>query len=977
MGSGASKPKLPPLSTAADQLAVHGHGGLHHRQCLCQPLDSDVVTVTRSLVLPPALIAAAEGSGAAPVAAWPPVVSQQPPPDPQQMTADWSKLLEGVESVSCNGQTSGLLSVFQPHAVALVCDSTNSPVVAAARYGAGRVLAFGHTGFLSSHNSGNRRLLENFFNWLPVRGKAAVLCHMPGSQNVLAQIVGAANARGASPLVNLALFRAIVIRAMDLKTSDVGKLRLYLERGGSVIVFGNALGWALGSPQSLKELPANHLFAPLGILYSYGQAEHSCELPATTVILDHYDCGCALHQLLGVAGGRMRTTPSQFERVFRTSLRALNALPGHLLKSRTPSLPVVFVPTPAAPVTADQLQERACALAWQAFPHAKITEASVKALVKFPGQPAEFAPCTSKVSLRTSCTGWQSTGLFAVPGHPVAVTVEPPSDAPFIQCVIGCHTDVLWDCGGAWQRWPQLCKRYSCSGADGGAQTRTSAHGGLIYLAWEPSQPPREYPVSVTIGGVTKAPQFDMTLPEQQRLSAFSLLLQPSPQQAPWGELVGTMIVFTMPTKMLQQIDDPDRLMTFWDKAVTLFRHFARPHMTQTFSKQHVVFDVQVTCSSDDDAIGHCGAPTVVLLEHATRFFDVDALSNGDDWEPLRLIAQNFQQRLWTLEGFEEEMADFLVLYVVCSTSGRRPVAALPQLRQVLRQCAFHFISGSGRPQDPILRLALFVLLEADFGWIAFKKLFLRYSRTELWSAPETSEDRIGQFVLWFSTAVDCDVGSLFCAWGLPPPSHTLAKLRKFRPWVPLLRPCPELLPQTVTHTERSGRCARRPVAPSAATVKSGIVPAPPTTALPRRPSAASTPTLNATPTSPQGPVSIAVDDADRKFSDHARRSATALSQHAEAKTSASVVAPPVALARARLVSESSLSLGSSSSSADVSGSLASTAALGAELADKQPEPVFEVSEASEAPLSSVQSPPQPDDSNGYIELSELSSSAI
>ncbi len=99
----------------------------------------------------------------------------QTPTTPQQLQ-DYRALASGVGKFQGSEQTGSRLLAFGTTAFVLALDGT-SVSVAAARFGAGRLVHFGHEAFLgypAAANSGAGRLLQNSLRWAS-GGKATAI----------------------------------------------------------------------------------------------------------------------------------------------------------------------------------------------------------------------------------------------------------------------------------------------------------------------------------------------------------------------------------------------------------------------------------------------------------------------------------------------------------------------------------------------------------------------------------------------------------------------------------------------------------------------------------------------------------------------------------------------------------------------------------------------------------------------------------
>lgn|GEM_PF-1464021 len=180
----------------------------------------------------------------------------------------------------------------------------------------------------------------------------------------------------------------------------------------------------------------------------------------------------------------------------------------------------------------------------------------------FPGAAAPDSQ-TVRISSRPDkqAAEWVSTGLYALPGKRVTVVVPNEWAAKGMKLRIGHHNTAsaknVLDC------MPDTRRQAVLKTAETAA---VSPYGGLLFI-----EVPKEVglsDVSVTLSGAVTAPRFVLgeTTDETWRDSREA--------PAPWGELVADRIVIVAHSEALRQLDNPTKLMTWWDDAVTRHEGF-------------------------------------------------------------------------------------------------------------------------------------------------------------------------------------------------------------------------------------------------------------------------------------------------------------------------------------------------------------------------------------------------------------------
>jgi hypothetical protein len=107
--------------------------------------------------------------------------AQKSSPLSQQQLQDWAALSASVGRFGGSAESTSRLVIFGTRSIAVVQDF-NSITVAAARYGAGRLVHFGHEAFLGypAAASGAARLVQNSLSWASGKATAIRIADAPG-----------------------------------------------------------------------------------------------------------------------------------------------------------------------------------------------------------------------------------------------------------------------------------------------------------------------------------------------------------------------------------------------------------------------------------------------------------------------------------------------------------------------------------------------------------------------------------------------------------------------------------------------------------------------------------------------------------------------------------------------------------------------------------------------------------------------------
>jgi hypothetical protein len=484
-------------------------------------------------------------------------------------------LLEGVGEIRIDsGAVPGPLCVVGDKAFPVVLGKSGSsfqPVVAAGQWGAGRVIAFGHTAAFWTEealsHAETRRFLANCLFWA---GRNATplnvaVYRMPNLASFL---------RNDEELrrhqirimdwsqLNPAFFpqtHVLIVNSHDLSPAAGSLVNDFVRGGGGLLVGGLGWGWLQLNPgKSLqRDFPGNLLLSEMGILWADGYLERTTREGFVTSPLPGREHHALEAARLLASGQREREDlpDSVIEQASQTVALAVTVIPSNhpirrlVSTTKTPS-PYIVVPTPKSPIRKSDTMARAMLqLQVRQALEAETAVPTHPAAATFPGQvPPNANTIRKRVTIDTTLPGWQSTGLYAIAGRPITVEFDSAEAVGQVFIQIGCHTDGLWHLD-EWKRVPEVVKRITVQTQ---RVTVASPFGGLIYLG---TSRPRSSPgqMACQIDGAVEAPFYVhgvTTTGEWQRIR-----LQP----APWAELASDRIILTLPSEYVRQLEKARR----------------------------------------------------------------------------------------------------------------------------------------------------------------------------------------------------------------------------------------------------------------------------------------------------------------------------------------------------------------------------------------------------------------------------------
>jgi hypothetical protein len=715
---------------------------------------------------------------------------------------DVRDLLDGVSKIAAPG-VPGPICVFGEHAFPVVAGDigggNRAPVVAAAPWGEGRIVAFGHEGYfdagsLAAGDTG--RLVANAVRWADGRagvraGHVRVAVYNLGGllkfledERFDAQPIGGEGWTGKLDSYDV----LCIIPAHIGAAAEIDAIREFVRRGGGLVAADLGWGWQQLNPTKdlISDHPGNRLLAGTGLMWADGYLSRTCDVgyKADGVQLDLTHAGRALDALAAHAGGTKELSKGEVTQAVWTLTQAARTLPPndeilrpklrHLRQEHTADA----ILTPEKPLTMDQpLARLALALDLTAIKDLPPDEVKPHpAAAEFPGLVPDDAPrVTRTVTIDTRIPDWHSTGLYAAPGELIRVTVPQTAAGKGLMVRIGCHTDSLWHLD-SWARCPEICRTFPINDPEAKA---ANAFGGLIYI-----EVPRGSglgTVDVTIGGAVEAPWFVLgkTDPEEWRTT-----IRNHPAQ--WAELETSKVIITMPSDIARKLDDPTEVLEFWDDVMDACADLAgRPRERER--PERYVPDRQIS-------IGymHSGYPLMTHLDICEVMIDKKRMmtnGHGGVWGLFHESGHNHQEGDWTFDGTGEVTVNLFTLYVfdtVCGLGITGHPAFTPEARA--EKLTKYFANGAkfeGWKNDPFLALIMYIQLQEAFGWDPYKAVFREYRELGAGQHPKSDDEKRDQWMVRFSRQVGRNLGPFFEAWGVPTSDEARASITDLPEWMP------------------------------------------------------------------------------------------------------------------------------------------------------------------------------------------------
>lgn len=654
------------------------------------------------------------------------------------------------------------------------------PVAVAGVLENGRVIAVSHSAFFCPETAGdpqNSTFLRHCLTWLS-RGDAprkvfidarndnqrtAVEKALPG---VEVEIV-----KGYPSLAKLPDGSVFVTTPDSHPLGEAKLLTAFIQRGGGA--FCSVVGWGwhqITGKRFDTESPFNAAMGPCGIFTSNGFAD-KCADERYEVVKNEGLPGIVADDALQLIEAAKSELPAKVSaRCVRTLGELMAVLPTDDTRWRPRLVRLAagadgVIPAPGRTLGGKHPRERIGMVlhqkAWQAEPERNWP--AHPAAATYPGIPGMDVPrVTRSIDVDLSVPLWHGTGLFAVAGEPLTVTIEDGAEKLGLRVRVGTTSCNLTSKGN-WSRAPLVTMELPLNKR---TTTFASPFGGLVYIVVPRYRkaPPR---TSVTIGPACAAARFveGRDTPETWKKTLETC-------QAPFAEIENDVIALTVPFSDARKVANPQEVLSIL-RQVLANDAWLTGIPVKRQHPERMCADVQL-CAG----YMHSGYPIMLPMHTIKHLLNAETLRKGDVddvWGFFHEIGHNHQNYDWTFDGTMEVTVNFFSLYNMEKICGKKPRETAKMGNRGLLRSVERW-KAAGRPfdqwkSDPFLALDFFVELQQKYGWDAFQKTFAEYRRLPQEERPKSDADKRRQLCERFSRTVGKDLTPEFSFMLEPAPA--------------------------------------------------------------------------------------------------------------------------------------------------------------------------------------------------------------
>jgi len=557
-------------------------------------------------------------------------------------TAARNALLAGVTQIATVGSP-GEIAVFDPPgagagqgAFGVIHDGSYRQMVAAAVWGSGKVVAFGHNGYTDFSAAGDSLDTGQFYlnsvAWTTgIAGTSpTIVTNSTGTQTWL-QSQGFTNVSVHSNWESFLTGADLLVVELgrNISTAKQTAVSNFVQNGGGLITGGTGWGYkSLGS--DLVTMDGNVVLREAGLAWPDGFRSGTTTATNQSTELANASRALEFAEQLWAGGSGTLAQQEEAGEALQTVLEILPAAHplavaiGDAFSVRAGAISA----TPATPVS-NPLEQ--AILTWEAAqleatPFAEVT-AHHSAAAVYGAIPAGAPRLANQVvSINANKTGLLDTGLYAAPGDLISITVPSSMVGKGYSVRLGGHVDNISP-RSSWNRVPFGISR-SVS-LDSTSVQVASAFGGAIYVdvgGGAEGTAPNLGVVGITVDGAIAAPYF--VLGETTDADWINTIRD---NPAPYAEFVSEHLSFSVPSDWIRTLGDipgngPTALMTYWNDTVA-FQDFVGGFEDLRSGPDRINLDVQISVG-----LLHAGNPIQGPTSYGSSIVDLDTLTHEGDW---------------------------------------------------------------------------------------------------------------------------------------------------------------------------------------------------------------------------------------------------------------------------------------------------------------------------------------------------------
>jgi hypothetical protein len=702
------------------------------------------------------------------------------------LDADWNDLADGVGTLDYGSSWPSLIVPHGRWSFPVGVDWNNRPIITASHAQKGKIIGYGHEGFVAQ-SSGNESIMSlNAIDWVCDGSDIGLVSRYNFYEDDL-------TAEGYSVTTsidvnNLSGYDCILAEFWNsYGNTGNNAIEAFLLDGGGVVMGGHAWYWSYSNSDVANNYPGNSFAQSSGLFVSTSSGSVGLDLrnapsqlhrpnAAIQAVENHIYSGPLLNDADKIiAGGCVQRIADHLPMDwpgFWPQIRQMVNTTGWIdISSSNPfdlgadGIDDMFLGIQESLIMqlpVDQLPLHPSA---KNFPGSVPANATLETRTitidgDYSGLPSNFGYAGARSA------GRFSTGLYASPGAVVNISVPSSVIDTGVGILVGAHSDSLW-AKDTVSRHPRITRGFSASNANFSVG---NAFGGPIYIT---------IPAGSTLGlfdviieDAIAAPTY---IHNQTTFAEWNNTQRHNP--APWTELVSSKFILTVPSSEIRNLDNPIELMNWWETALQMEHYLSG--LSDWPRVERAVFDVQISAGWM-----HSGYPFMAHLASVSSVVDLDHMNTSGDWGMFHELGHNHQWMPSTLPGTTEATCNLYSVYLMEDLVGvelGQGHGALQNSSRISRRDTY-FNGGSQISQWSVwTALETYLQVKEEFGWAPITFALSEYYSMS--NPPSGSTEEFNQWTIRISNATGWNLAPFHAAWGFPLTPETFAALDHLPVW--------------------------------------------------------------------------------------------------------------------------------------------------------------------------------------------------
>nr|WP_068891142.1 M60 family metallopeptidase [Pedobacter panaciterrae] len=722
-------------------------------------------------------------------------------------------LLKGVTALPMPNKGEPPVAVFftineKPEIIALtkveVGVDLRATVIMSTTLGKGRMLLFGSPAYFSAAQLGNNNVKQLLKNALQIAGTKPRIAYFGKLDSAFSNFLIKERAKlYTTESFKLKRGTDILIVTTDVTNKvDLDHIEQFVNQGGTLWFAsprGNLADKASEDNSQPYELGINCLLLKAGA-YNYDMVINKSETNAV-LITDSIPDYLHIKTVLPYLSGKKEW----FE--LNADYYLVDPMLNMVFKYNTPDAPIfktikdyyqipdsLQVPTKDKPQLLSTGKEKIAAkLAYMFYEKSMDFKnnptAKVKGYENFPGAVPPTASRVKQeiqVSVKVGTQGLidppsvylraHTTGLYIPAGEKVKITISDQDLKLGLIAQVGTHGDNVTHLDRITRFATDLVKKFELK------QRTTevySPYGGLLLLNIPDTTKLKS--ISLTVDGAVKAPYFK--LGETSEADWISSIRN---YPAPWAELATDNIVLTVPSYRIRELNNPVKLMKFWDEVMDANAELAVIDKKRVHQERIIV--------DNDVAYGYMFTTWERIVvpddQSCEWMLNEEFIRKNGSWGTFHELGHRHQFGNFDFPGTGEVTVNLYTMYVYDKVlhKGVYNHDNLKTKADVINRIKTYLDDNPSYEKwsaDPFLALSMYVQIIDRFGWGAILDAHKAYRKTPESQYPKTDQDKRDLWFINISNATKRNLSEFFDTWKVPVSDVARKSVQHYQSWFP------------------------------------------------------------------------------------------------------------------------------------------------------------------------------------------------